>query len=209
MQVCLSTFPPYLDRPLTRIDSFWRGTPGARCIEKKRYVFALHSWLLARQTEPPSGQIFEKRLILSHLSTSPTDPVTGEDLSADDLIELKAAQIARPRPPTQTSIPALLSTFQNEWDALALEAFALRKQLAQTRQELSTVLYDYEGALRVIARVTKERDEAREALASVGVQLGSAEAGAESMEVDGAGELPDYVVEKVEATQKAYALWFS
>jgi pre-mRNA-processing factor 19 len=98
-------------------------------------------------------------------------------------------------------VPALLATFQNEWDAIALETYELKKQLAQTRQELSTALYDYEGALRLLARVSKERDEARAALAKV--QVGGQAAGGDGMEVDGA-ELPESIVEIVEATHKKY-----
>lgn len=89
----------------------------------------------------------------------------------------------RPRPPTLTSIPSLLSVFQNEWDALALESFNLQQQLQQTRQELSTVLYQNDAAVRVIARLTKERDESRETLARMGIGAGSASNG-DSMQVD-------------------------
>ena len=100
-------------------------------------------------------------------------------------------------------MPALLATFQNEWDAIALETYELKKQLAQTRQELSTALYDYEGALRLLARLTKERDDARAALAKV--QVGAQPAGGDGMEVDGA-ELPASIIETIESTQKKCAI---
>lgn len=100
-------------------------------------------------------------------------------------------------------MPALLATFQNEWDAIALETYELKKQLAQTRQELSTALYDYEGALRLLARLTKERDDARAALAKV--QVGAQPARGDGMEVDGA-ELPASIIETIESTQKKYAI---
>merc|ERR1711977_380799 len=150
-----------------------------------------------------SGNVFEKRLIESYIADNGKDPVTGEELTLEDLVELKTARVVRPRPPTLTSIPALLSTFQNEWDALALETYTLKQQLAQTRQELSTALYDYEGAIRVIAKLTKERDEARDALSNVTVQ-GSSGVGTngEAMQVDSQG-LPEEIAAKVDATQQS------
>lgn len=143
-------------------------------------------------------------MIESYISEHGSDPVNGEELSVDDLVELKNARAVRPRPPTLTSIPALLSTFQNEWDALALESYTLKQQLSQTRQELSTALYDFEGALRVIAKLTQERDEARDALSKVTVQGGAADSNGDAMQVDGQ-ELSEAVIARIDATQQEYA----
>lgn len=112
----------------------------------------------------------------------------------------------KPRPPALTSIPSLLSVFQNEWDALALETFTLKQHLSQLRQELSTALYNNDAAVRVIARLTKERDEARDALSRVSLQdrraaAPSAGANGDAMQVDGQG-LPDAIAAKVDATQQ-------
>ncbi len=128
--------------------------------------------------------------------------MTGEALTTEDLVDLKIARVVRPRPPTLTSIPSLLSVFQNEWDALALETYTLRQQLAQTRQELSTALYQHDAAVRVIARLTRERDEARDALSKVTVNAGRASNG-DAMQVDAQG-LPAAIASKVEATQERY-----
>ncbi|KAI9720976.1 MAG: hypothetical protein M1828_005448 [Chrysothrix sp. TS-e1954] len=150
-----------------------------------------------------SGNVFEKRLIETYIADNGTDPVNGEVLSPEDLVDLKSARVVKPRPPTFTSIPSLLSTFQNEWDALALETYSLKQQLSQLRQELSTSLYNNDAAVRVIARITKERDEARDALAKLSIndQRGAASAG-EDMQVDGQG-LSEAIVEKVEKTHQA------
>jgi pre-mRNA-processing factor 19 len=86
---------------------------------------------------------------------------------------------------------------------LALETYTLKQTLAQTRQELSTALYQHDAAVRVIARLTRERDEAREALSKVDVSNRAVPANGDAMQVDAAG-LSGAIVAKVEATQERY-----
>ncbi|GAB7339192.1 hypothetical protein MBLNU457_5854t1 [Dothideomycetes sp. NU457] len=148
-----------------------------------------------------SGNVFEKRLIEQYIRENGTDPVNGEDLSVEDLMELKQPRVVRPRPPTQTSIPALLATFQNEWDAVILESYQLKQQLAETRQELSTALYYNDSAEKVIARLQKERDEARDALSKITISSSSNGVNGDAMQIDGQG-LPDSVVARIEQTQQ-------
>lgn len=146
------------------------------------------------------GHVFEKRLIESYITDNGKDPVTGEDLTLDDLVELKAPRVIRPRPPTLTSIPSLLTVFQNEWDALALETYRLQQSLKQTRQELSTALYQHDAAVRVIARLSRERDEARDALSRITVN-GNMKTNGDAMQVD-EQELSRDFIAKVDATQE-------
>ncbi|EGE04355.1 cell cycle control protein, partial [Trichophyton equinum CBS 127.97] len=147
------------------------------------------------------GNVFEKRLVEEYISEHGKEPITGEEHTVEDLVELKSARIARPRPPTLTSIPSLLGVFQEEWDALALETFTLRQTLAQTRQELSTALYQHDAAVRVIARLRKERDEARDALSKISVGASRAPAAGDAMQVDSTG-LPEGVISRIEETQE-------
>lgn len=69
---------------------------------------------------------------------------------------------APPRAPTFTSVPSLLHTLQSEWDATMLECLELRRAGDELRLELSHALYKEDAAMRVLARLTRERDEARE-----------------------------------------------
>lgn len=112
-----------------------------------------------------SGLLFEKRLIERHIEEYGKCPVTKEELTLDDIIPVKTNKVVKPRPLQAASIPGLLGIFQNEWDALMLSNFALEQQLHTARQELSHALYQHDAACRVIARLKKERDEARTLLA--------------------------------------------
>jgi pre-mRNA-processing factor 19 len=141
------------------------------------------------------GVVFEKRLIEKYIEENGKDPVSGEELDVEDLLPIKSARIVRPRPPTLTSIPALLSAFQNEWDSLALETYNLKEQLARTREDLATALYQHDAAVRVIARLTRERDEARDALSKVTVTGGAANG--DAMAIDNE-TLPEQLAEHVD-----------
>ncbi|KAI8363235.1 WD40-repeat-containing domain protein [Mortierella sp. GBAus27b] len=150
-----------------------------------------------------NGQVYERRLIVKYIEDNGKDPVTGEELSVEDLLDIKTTpSTVKPRPPTMTSIPSILSVLQNEWDSVMLETFTLKQQYQQVRQELSHALYQHDAACRVIARLMKERDAAREALANVQAHLGTKPAAGESADVamEDASGLPSEVREKLEAT---------
>ena len=83
---------------------------------------------------PISGQAFEKRLIEKYIQENGVDPLNQQPLNAEDLIELKASPLVKPKPPSATSIPAILKTLQDEWDAVMLNTFTLRQQLQTARQ---------------------------------------------------------------------------
>lgn len=121
---------------------------------------------------PCSGSIFEKRLIEKYISENGCDPINGKDMTIEELIEIKAPAVQKPKPPSATSIPAILKMMQDEWDALMLHAFTQRQQLQTARQELSHALYQHDAACRVIARLNKEVAAAREALATLKPQAG-------------------------------------
>ncbi|KAJ3682398.1 hypothetical protein LUZ60_014971 [Juncus effusus] len=120
-----------------------------------------------------SGLLYERRLIERYIQDHGRCPVTKEELSLDDIVPVKTDKIVKPRPLQAASIPGLLGMFQNEWDALMLSNFSLEQQLHTARQELSHALYQHDAACRVIARLKKERDEARTLLSQAERQIPS------------------------------------
>ncbi|KPM10618.1 beta-arrestin-1 [Sarcoptes scabiei] len=154
---------------------------------------------------PYSGAIFEKRLILKYLEEKKVDPICGREMTADELIEIKVPSIIKPKPPSATSIPALLKTLQDEWDAIMLHSFTLRQQLQATRQELTYSLYQHDAACRVIARLSKELTAARDALAKLKPKSISNDTETDQPMTDETTEgLTDVIIEKI--TQKATVL---
>ncbi|KAK9323392.1 Prp19/Pso4-like-domain-containing protein [Lipomyces orientalis] len=128
-----------------------------------------------------SGGLFEKSAIEEYIIQHSQDPLNGEQLSDDDLIEIQNPRIVPSKPNTSDSIPSLLHAFQNEYDALALESFELKKQLLEARKDLSSTLYYHDAAVKVAARMMKERDEALAAIKQLSNGTGGQ---GDGMEVD-------------------------
>ena len=123
----------------------------------------------------PSGHICSKSLLLSKLTENDgIDPFTSQPLNENELIPINTSSsssssfstITAPKLSTHSSFSSLLSSINSEYEALVLELFDTRKVLQETRKELSQALYQNDAAVRVIARVTMERDDARQKLAS-------------------------------------------
>ncbi|KAI0281618.1 WD40 repeat-like protein [Russula aff. rugulosa BPL654] len=155
-----------------------------------------------------SGHVYERRLVQKYITENGTDPVTGEKLEESDLVSVKASPgAAVPRPPTHSSIPALLTALQNEWDALVLETFTLKQQYNSTRQELSYALYSQDAASRVIARLMRERDAAREALVNVQASMGIPATSSNDVEMSdqtapAGNALPEKVIAEIDETHQ-------
>lgn len=129
----------------------------------------------------PSGYIVSRKLLLTKLAENggvdPFDPFVmplssggggsvRSRLDEGSLIELHtgsggSANFVPPRPPRATSLPNLLSMLQSEYDVVLLELHDARATLEETRRELSSALYQNDAAVRVVARLAQERDEAR------------------------------------------------
>ncbi|KAL3686766.1 hypothetical protein R1sor_013075 [Riccia sorocarpa] len=150
-----------------------------------------------------SGLLFERRLVEKHIAENGTCPVTGDSLSTDDLLPIKTNKAVKPRPLQAASIPGMLGLFQNEWDALMLSNYALEQQLHTARQELSHALYQHDAACRVIARLKKERDEARQRLVQASRQAPPAEVVAPTAAAANGKRAPEAEPEPVAPGKKA------
>ena len=95
----------------------------------------------------------------------------------------------------------MLSLFQEEWDSLALHTYTLQQNLSQARRELSTALYQHDAAVRLIAKLTKERDELKAALSNV--NIGRVSTNGDAMQVDSA-PLPGPILQKIDDVQARY-----
>ena len=103
---------------------------------------------------PVSGQVYERRLIEKYVNEAGIDPIDKEPLTIEQLIEVKCSPLVKPKPPSATSIPAILKSLQDEWDAVMLHSFTLRQQLQTARQELSHALYQVGESSKTIKRNT-------------------------------------------------------
>ena len=158
-----------------------------------------------------SGHVFERSLVEKYVKETGKCPVTSESLSLDELVPLKTNKTVKARPSPASSIPGLLGIFHDEWDALMLETHTLRQSLQTARQELSHALYMHDAATRVIARLIRERDEARSAMQNVRASLiaehetaPAAKRGAENGQEGGDKRqkvlsLPEAVIEEMDA----------
>ena len=124
----------------------------------------------------PSGHICRRRLLLTKLlENGGLDPFASDrPLREDDLIVLQlptansknqaSSVIPPPRNFANHTITSSIQQIQFEYDALVLELFDTRKLLEETRKELSLALYQNDAAIRVVARITAERDAALSSL---------------------------------------------
>jgi Prp19/Pso4-like len=137
----------------------------------------------------PSGHVCRKSLLLQKLRDNggidPFDdhrhdekrPLTEDDLIVVHQFQPSSSNDGRgggtstmivPPPPPRTymnhSMSVTIQQIQNEYDALLLELYDTKKALQQTQQELSLSLYQNDAAVRVVARVTAERDVALQTL---------------------------------------------
>ncbi|CEP60561.1 E3 ubiquitin-protein ligase PRP19 LALA0_S01e13740g [Lachancea lanzarotensis] len=128
---------------------------------------------------PKSKCVFEKSLIETYVEQNALDPINREPLSVQELIEIAQTpeQYAMSNSVNSStlkanySIPNLLSSLQDEWDAVMLENFQLRQQLEASKVELSNALYKCDAAMNVATRATIETERLKHELSILSQNL--------------------------------------
>jgi pre-mRNA-processing factor 19 len=125
----------------------------------------------------PSGHLCRRSLLLAKLAENggldPFETIafngsSSRPLREEDLVEVQQlrpsksldAPLVVPPRPQSGSISHTLQQLQQDYDAVVLELFDTRKLLTETRQELALALYENDAAVRVVARLAAERDQA-------------------------------------------------
>lgn len=137
----------------------------------------------------PSGHVCYKRLLLSKLlENGGIDPFessskisldesqlttlkncaspssSSSSNSADSNAGLGNGNVVPPNFKASCNFHSMISNVQKEYDNILLELFDTRQQLQETRNELSQSLYQNDASVRVIGRVSQERDTAKQQL---------------------------------------------
>ncbi|SCU84858.1 LAFA_0D12442g1_1 [Lachancea sp. 'fantastica'] len=128
---------------------------------------------------PKSRCVFEKSLIESFVQQNALDPINREPLNLEELVEIAQTpeQYAMSNSVNSAtlkanySIPNLLSSLQDEWDAIMLENFQLRQQLDASKVELSNALYKCDAAMNVATRATIETEKLKHELSLLSQNL--------------------------------------
>lgn len=106
-----------------------------------------------------SKALFEKSLLVQYVTEHGEDPISKDPMTVSDIIEIDTKLANTYTNPlnsstlnTNYSIPNLLSTLQNEWDAIMQENFLLRKKLDVLSKNLSQALYERDAAKIIAAK---------------------------------------------------------
>jgi pre-mRNA-processing factor 19 len=128
-----------------------------------------------------SHRIFDNEALTTYISTHGTDPITNDAMTTDEIIPITTTSTSTESTtssavvtnPEYSSIPTMLASFQSAWDSLSLELFHLRKELSDTKKQLSLALYRQDAAVNVAVKACEERDEAKQALAKLIAEPGN------------------------------------
>lgn len=147
--------------------------------------------------------IFDGETLETYITTNGKDPINNEPMDKTDIVPISRLSATQRMPqleelskPEYSSIPTMLTAFQNAWDSLSIELFQLRNELNQTKKELSLALYKQDAAVQVAVEACKERDDARYALSKLVVDgsVSNDSGGNNTNGINGKNEVDDVVL---------------
>ena len=106
------------------------------------------------------GYLFEKRIIEQIISETGQCPITKSPLSVDDLRPVLASANQKAMPLDAASVPSMIQLFEKEWDRVMVDSYEVKSQLSSAQEELAKALYEQEASVRLIAQLSRERDQA-------------------------------------------------
>lgn len=153
----------------------------------------------------PSGGVYEKANIERWISENGTDPKTNRALSKAEIIEVKQAPGVRHHAPQAMTIPAIIKSLRDEWDATVIENAKMAKDVTLNAEEVAEKLYHHDAACRIIARLTAQMAETRANLAHFQRETSQAAEHPQSAHVEIAEEpeekgITDAIMERLKQT---------
>jgi len=112
-----------------------------------------------------NGNIFDKGALEKHIDMYGTCPISNLQMTHDDYLSIKAPGINMESAPTDASKPStsqMIDFLKQDYETASLELLSLKKYTEDLRRQLSHSLYQNDAACRVISRLMKERNDARE-----------------------------------------------
>lgn len=116
---------------------------------------------------PLTGYIYEKDAIQREINENKKCPITGIEISFDDLMEVKTPNeiiVTNEKSDKNFSIEDSLKRIEAEYNSLIYKKFFLSKELNKTQRELCEKQIQNQAAKIVISRLLKEKEEALEIL---------------------------------------------
>lgn len=109
-----------------------------------------------------TGLVYDKQVITNHLRNKEVCPVTNKNLTSSDLIDVKSDfQVKIPRNNSECSLSGLIESLGLKTNQLLKEVSQSSIDVDRANSELSLALSKYDASLRVICKLTKERDDLR------------------------------------------------
>lgn len=99
-----------------------------------------------------NGLIYEKSTLEKYMLDFKKAP------DGSEVQEFQEIKIKNNIPTTTHSVPNILMNLQNEFDAVVIESYEIKRKYQELSTQYTNALYELDAAKRVIARLVKERE---------------------------------------------------